>query len=102
MEFSTVRVPSPALGVAVTGAGRFFARRLTMILRDQVPCRLSLPALLGAGLLTLTALPSWTVAEPSPPAARPIVAVSTATTTPAGVLIAEDVVVTVDQDDDDP
>ena len=31
-----------------------------MILRDHVPCRLTPSGLLGAGLLTLLALPSWT------------------------------------------
>ena len=56
------RTPSPALGV--TGAGRFFERRLAMILNDQVPCRPSWPALAGAGLLGLFALPSWTAAGP--------------------------------------
>jgi hypothetical protein len=40
-----------------------------MILRDQVPCRLTLPGAFGAGLITLLALPSWSaaarLAEPS-------------------------------------
>jgi hypothetical protein len=60
-----VRPPAPALGV--TGAGRIFERRLTMILRDQVPCRLSLPGLLSTGLLVLLAAPSWSAAEASAP-----------------------------------
>jgi beta-lactamase regulating signal transducer with metallopeptidase domain len=59
------RPPAPALGV--TGAGRFFERRLTMILRDHVPCHLSLPGLLGAGLLALVALPAWSAADPPAP-----------------------------------
>ena len=36
-EFSQAGSPAPALGVA--GSGRFFERRLTMILRDRVSCR---------------------------------------------------------------
>jgi beta-lactamase regulating signal transducer with metallopeptidase domain len=56
-------VPAPAPALGVTSSGRLFERRLTMILRDQVPCRLTLPGLLGAGLLGLLALPSWTVAQ---------------------------------------
>jgi beta-lactamase regulating signal transducer with metallopeptidase domain len=55
------RTPAPALGV--TGSCRLFERRLTMILRDRVSCRLTLPGVFGAGLLVLLALPSWTMAE---------------------------------------
>ncbi|MFO0953318.1 MAG: M56 family metallopeptidase [Isosphaeraceae bacterium] len=54
---------APALGVS--GAGRIFERRLTMILSDRVPCRLSLPGLIAPGLLALTGFPSWTAAAPS-------------------------------------
>jgi beta-lactamase regulating signal transducer with metallopeptidase domain len=65
---SPAKPPAPTLGV--TGAGRFFERRLTMILRDQVPCRLSLPGLLGTGLLVLLASPSWSVAEAPAPSSE--------------------------------
>ena len=51
------RPPVPALGIA--GAGRFLERRVTMILRDQVSFRASTPVLIGAGLLAVLALPSW-------------------------------------------
>jgi beta-lactamase regulating signal transducer with metallopeptidase domain len=61
---------APMLGV--TGAGRFFERRLTMILGDHVPCRLSFPALLGTGLLALLASPSWSSGEEPAPAIEPI------------------------------
>ena len=64
---SLAKPPAPTLGVA--GSGRFFERRLTMILHDHVPCRLSPLGLLGACLLVLFALPSWSAAKP--PAARP-------------------------------
>ena len=62
-EFSRASVAAPALGVA--GSGRFFERRLTMILRDHVPCRVSPLPLAAACLLALLALPSWTLARPS-------------------------------------
>ena len=59
---SMARAPAPALGAA--GSGRFFERRLTMILHGHVPCRLSPLALLTACLLVLFALPSWSTATP--------------------------------------
>jgi beta-lactamase regulating signal transducer with metallopeptidase domain len=62
-EFSQACSPAPALGI--TGSGRFFERRLTMILRDRVSCGVSPLILLSAGLLALLALPSWTHATPS-------------------------------------
>ena len=58
---SKVKAPAPALGAA--GSGRFFERRLTMILHGHVPCRLSPLALLTACLLALFALPSWSTAK---------------------------------------
>jgi beta-lactamase regulating signal transducer with metallopeptidase domain len=51
------RPPAPALGIA--GAGRFLERRVTMIVLDQVSSRTSTPVLIGAGLLAVLALPSW-------------------------------------------
>ena len=70
--------PAPALGAA--GSGRFFERRLTMILHERVPCRLSPLALLAACLLVLFALPSWSAtvvpadrtAPTMPAPARPV------------------------------
>ena len=64
--------PAPALGAA--GSGRFLERRLTMILHERVPCRLSPLALLAAVLLVLLALPSWSAAispRLDPPRRRP-------------------------------
>lgn len=58
---SLAKPVTPALGVA--GSGRFFERRLTMILHNHVPCRLSPLGLLGACLLVLFALPSWSTAK---------------------------------------
>ncbi len=62
-SLSLVRPAKPTLGVA--GSGRFFERRLTMILNDRVSCRLSPLGLLGAALLALLALPSWSSAGPA-------------------------------------
>jgi beta-lactamase regulating signal transducer with metallopeptidase domain len=57
-KFSLAGSPSPALGVA--GSGRFFERRLRMLLDDQVPRRRPLPLLLAIFALALLAVPSWT------------------------------------------
>ena len=54
---SLARPPAPTLSVA--GSGRFFERRLTMILRGDVPCRLTPAGLLGRVVLLFFALPSW-------------------------------------------
>ncbi len=62
---SLARPPAPTLGV--TGSGRFFERRLTMILHDHVPCRPSRLSILAACLLALFALPSWSAAQPASP-----------------------------------
>jgi len=64
-EFSRAGSPSPVLGVA--GSGRFFERRLSMILYERSSCRISPPVLLAAGLLALLSLPSWTFATPGAP-----------------------------------
>src|SRR5262249_52938010 len=60
---SLARSPAPGLGAA--GSGRSFERRLTMILHDNVSCRLSPLGLLGAFLLLVFALPSWSAATPA-------------------------------------
>jgi hypothetical protein len=57
-------VPVPALGAA--GRRRDFERRLVMILRERMSCRLSRRVLLGVGLLALLALPAWTLGQPGP------------------------------------
>jgi beta-lactamase regulating signal transducer with metallopeptidase domain len=72
-ELSQTKSPAPALSVA--GSGPFFERRLNMILRDQAPCRTSPTALVGVCILSLAALPSWTLATTPSPAA-PVVATS--------------------------
>jgi beta-lactamase regulating signal transducer with metallopeptidase domain len=56
-RLSLARPPAPTVGVA--GSGRFFERRLSMILNDHVPYRLSPSGLLAACLLLVSAVPSW-------------------------------------------
>ena len=58
---SLAKPMAPALGVA--GSGRFFERRLTMILHNHVPCRLSPLGFAAACLLVLLALPTWSAAK---------------------------------------
>jgi beta-lactamase regulating signal transducer with metallopeptidase domain len=87
--------PAPTLGVA--GSGRFLERRLTMILHDHVSCRLSPLGLLGACLLVLFALPSWSAANPVAVSNEgeviSVTIASTADQAPAGAVM--------DDDDDD-
>ena len=58
---SLAKPMAPTLGVA--GSGRFFERRLTMILHNNVPRRISPLGLVAACLLVLFALPSWSAAK---------------------------------------
>jgi beta-lactamase regulating signal transducer with metallopeptidase domain len=61
---STLSLAKPlAPMLSVAGSGRFFERRLTMILHNRVPCRLSPLGLLAASLLLLVALPTWSAAR---------------------------------------
>jgi hypothetical protein len=50
-------MPVPALGMG--SARQAFERRLTMIMRDRVPCRVPRLGLIGIGLLVLLVLPCW-------------------------------------------
>jgi hypothetical protein len=53
--------PVPVLGMA---AGRVdLERRLVMIMRDSMPCRLSLRSLLILGAIALIALPGWSLSQ---------------------------------------
>ena len=60
---------APALGG--TGTARLFERRLTMILNDRVPFRLTAAGLIGPGLLVLIGLPTWTARATQTPAVAP-------------------------------
>ena len=90
---SMARAPAPALGAA--GSGRFFERRLTMILQGHASCRLSPLALLTACLLVLFALPSWSTANP---AAHPPGETAVASLVPTVDLVS---VASITDDDDD-
>jgi beta-lactamase regulating signal transducer with metallopeptidase domain len=50
--------PAPALGIS-GGARQAFERRLTMIMRERVPCRVPLFSVAVIGVLALAALPGW-------------------------------------------
>lgn len=56
--------PMPVVGVD-TGNRRFLERRLTMIVRDRLPFRLSRSGLLLTVLITLTLLPTWSLSAPA-------------------------------------
>jgi beta-lactamase regulating signal transducer with metallopeptidase domain len=65
---STTRATvAPAVGVGGDGR-RDFQRRLTMIMREQVPCRSSGLGKLAAAVLALAALPGWVLAGADEPA----------------------------------
>jgi beta-lactamase regulating signal transducer with metallopeptidase domain len=55
---SWAAAPLPALGMG-HGPRKTFERRLTMIMCDRVPCRVSLGALAAIALLSLAILPGW-------------------------------------------
>ena len=84
---------APALSVA--GSGRFFERRLTMILHNHVPCRLSPAGFLGACLLVLVALPGWSMARVATSEQDADTSILAATSEPSDGLT-----VMVDDDDD--
>jgi beta-lactamase regulating signal transducer with metallopeptidase domain len=57
-DSQTVPPPLPALGVH-SGTRRSFERRLTMILRERLPVRVSRGAWIAAALLAAVAVPNW-------------------------------------------
>jgi hypothetical protein len=63
--------PAPALGVG--GDSDDFQRRLTMIMRESVACRVPRKSLLAIGLLALLIIPGWSLGDstkdspPTPP-----------------------------------
>jgi beta-lactamase regulating signal transducer with metallopeptidase domain len=62
---SRAAAPWPAVGVGGEGR-RDFQRRLTMIMREQVPCRLATGVKLFVVLLLTAALPAWTLGQSKP------------------------------------
>jgi hypothetical protein len=62
-------LPLPALGMA--GGHPDFERRLIMIMRDRVPCRVPLFGAAVIGLLAIIALPGWSLSQqPAEPKAK--------------------------------
>ncbi|MBI3466919.1 MAG: M56 family metallopeptidase [Planctomycetes bacterium] len=75
-HFSPVATPAPVLGVNSV-ARQAFERRLTMILSERVPWKLSVRGLLAIGLLAMVALPGWSLGQvpartPDSAAAAPV------------------------------
>jgi beta-lactamase regulating signal transducer with metallopeptidase domain len=70
-HFSHVTAPLPVLGVHSV-ARQAFERRLTMILSERVPSKLSAGALTAITLIALAALPCWSQAQvPAAPRNQP-------------------------------
>jgi beta-lactamase regulating signal transducer with metallopeptidase domain len=68
---SQMTVPAPALGMR-SGARQVLERRLTMIMRDRVSCRVPVFGFAGVALLALLALPGWSrVQEQTPEKGKP-------------------------------
>jgi hypothetical protein len=59
---SQTAAPMPALGMS-SGARQAFERRLTMIMRERVPCRVPVHGLIAIGFLGILALPGWSQVE---------------------------------------
>ena len=75
-------LPAPTLGSGV-GGRRAFERRLTMIVGETVPFKVSRCALLAAAILALVAMPAWPQAVGDSSDARQIADRSTVDTTQA-------------------
>jgi hypothetical protein len=61
----------PALAVGIGSGRRDFQRRLTMIMREQVPCRMSRLGWVLVGLLALVIIPGWSLGQPTPKNEKP-------------------------------
>ncbi len=97
LSLSPSRPAAPALGIA--GSGRFFERRLTLILHNHVPRRLSPLGLFAACLLLLFAVPSWSKSEPAS-ARQDILSTYSARATTCDLSIADDDTTNADATDD--
>lgn len=62
---SWTAAPAPAVGMGAS-ARHLFERRLTMILRERVPCQAPLVGLALIGLLAIAILPGWTRGQAPP------------------------------------
>ena len=77
-------LPSPALG-ASSGARRSLERRLTMILSQPRPYRISRVGFLGSCLLAIFALPAWSLDGPAVEEAAPPRPANAADNLPVGL-----------------
>ncbi|HVK07314.1 MAG TPA: M56 family metallopeptidase, partial [Gemmataceae bacterium] len=66
-SFNHRRRPAPAVGVSGEGR-RAMQERLTMIMKDRVPCRLAFGAKLVVALMAVAAVPAWTLGQGKPAA----------------------------------
>jgi beta-lactamase regulating signal transducer with metallopeptidase domain len=80
-HFSYVTVPVPVLGIHRL-ARQAFERRLTMILSERVPTKLSAAAFGAITLFALAALPGWSQAQVASAPRKSAVTSSTATAAP--------------------
>jgi beta-lactamase regulating signal transducer with metallopeptidase domain len=64
-SFNPRRRPAPAVGVFGEGR-RAMQERLTMIMKDRVPCRLAFGAKLVVALMAVAAVPAWTLGQSKP------------------------------------
>src|SRR5262249_41240875 len=65
-HISQTALLSPALGIN-SGARQALERRLTMIMRDRVPCKVPVVGIIVIGVLGLAALPGWAQFQKTPP-----------------------------------
>jgi beta-lactamase regulating signal transducer with metallopeptidase domain len=88
------RAAEPAAALGVGGDRDDFQRRLTMIMRESVACRVPRKALLAVGVLALLTIPGWSLGDPP---AEPDDGHVVATEDPSlGVLLSEDLKLDVD------
>jgi beta-lactamase regulating signal transducer with metallopeptidase domain len=66
LEVCRQRSPAGLAALGAAGARRDLERRLVMVMRDEVPCRVSRRMLIAAGLLFALAVPAWTVGQEAP------------------------------------
>lgn len=71
-SFKPRRRPAPAVGVLGEGR-RAMQERLTMIMRDRIPCQLAFGAKLVVALMVIAAVPAWTLGQGSPRAEEEII-----------------------------
>jgi hypothetical protein len=83
LEVCRQRSPAGLAALGAAGARRDLERRLIMVMRDEVPCRVSRRMLLAVVFLAALAVPAWTVGqEPTTPATPAVERATTAAAQP--------------------